>query len=66
MEITQYIIGILTASLLCAGWIVVQMVARKMKTKNLFDHRPTSCSEFGSSCSCGGDVCEDNKMMRKG
>ncbi|MBL7993972.1 hypothetical protein JNM05_01250 [bacterium] len=64
MEITQYIIGMLAASLLCAGWIGVQMIASKMKTKNLFDHRPTSCSEFG--CGSGGDVCEENKMMRKG
>lgn len=45
----QYIIAILSLSLLAAGWVGVQILARKMKTKNHFDNL-NSCGH----CSCGG------------
>jgi hypothetical protein len=47
----EYIIPILFVSFLSAGWVVVQLIARKMKTKNHFDDlNSSSCT----SCSCGG------------
>ena len=46
----QYIIPILFMSALCAGWVLVQLLAKKMKTKNHFDHLNSSCG----SCNCGG------------
>jgi hypothetical protein len=47
----QYIIPILLVSFLSAGWVVVQLIARKMKTKNHFDNLDSSsCGQ----CTCGG------------
>ncbi|MBD80982.1 MAG: hypothetical protein CL840_18840 [Crocinitomicaceae bacterium] len=59
MDYIQYIIPVLALSALCAGWVVVQMIARKMKTKNHFDHLGTGgCT----NCTCGGvEVCENEK-----
>lgn len=45
-----YIISILTLCALCAGWVLVQMLAKKMKTKNHFDHLNSACGH----CTCGG------------
>jgi len=46
-----YIIPILALTALCAGWVVVQLIARKLKTKNHFD-------DLGKgecmTCTCGG------------
>jgi hypothetical protein len=52
----EYIIPILFVALLCAGWVAVQMIAKKMKTKNHFDHLNNACG----NCTCGGaeDACE--------
>jgi len=46
----QHIIPILALAALCAGWVVVQIIARKMKTKNHFDHLNSACGH----CTCGG------------
>jgi hypothetical protein len=47
----QYILPILFLTLLCAGWVVVQIIAKKMKTKNHFDHLGKGeCM----TCTCGG------------
>lgn len=47
----QYIIPILFVSFLTAGWVGVQLIARKMKTKNHFDDLNSStCGQ----CTCGG------------
>ena len=37
-------------SALCAGWVLVQLLAKKMKTKNHFDLLNSACG----ACSCGG------------
>jgi len=41
-------VDILTGALAVAGiaavWILVQLLARRAGTKNLLDHRPSSCS----------------------
>ncbi len=50
----QYILPILFITVLCAGWVVVQIIAKKMKTKNHFDNLNSSCGH----CNCGG--VEDN------
>ncbi len=54
-----YIIPILFVAFLCAGWVVVQIIAKKMKTKNHFDHLNSSCG----NCICGGvgEACENGK-----
>ncbi len=51
----KYIIIILFLAVLCAGWVVVQIIAKKMKTKNHFDHLNSACGH----CTCGGveNVC---------
>jgi len=46
----QYIVPILLIGFLCAGWVVVQIIAKKMKTKNHFDHLNSDCGH----CTCGG------------
>lgn len=65
METAQYITGILMAVALSAGWIAVQILARKTGTKNHFDQPTASCSDFGRSCNCGGDTCINEQSIRK-
>lgn len=45
----QYIIPVLAMSLLCAGWVMVQFLARRIGTKNHFDN-PPRCG----GCTCSG------------
>lgn len=53
-EFITFFIAIIGLALLCAGWVALQYLARKMKTKNHFDDLNSSCG----SCMCGGDgVC---------
>ena len=58
----KYIIPILAVAALCAGWVVVQLLAKKMKTKNHFDN----LSGEGScmNCTCGGveEVCTNENQ----
>ncbi len=57
MEYINYIIPVLVLSVLCAGWVVVQIIARKMKTKNHFD----DLGKGGcANCTCGGLDCEED------
>lgn len=65
MEITQYIIGIFVVTGLTTGWIGVQLLARKMGTKNHFDQPSASCSDFGKSCDCGSGGCGDEKLCER-
>jgi len=52
MDWLTLIIGALAMAALSAGWIGVQFLARKMKTKNHFDDlNGPGCS----SCTCGGE-----------
>lgn len=48
-KLLPHLLAITLLSLLCMGWIGVQMLARKMKTKNHFDDRPGcgTCSGTG-------------------
>ena len=57
----RYIIIILLLGALCAGWVVVQIMAKKMKTKNHFDHLNSACGQ----CTCGGieDVCVNEDAL---
>jgi len=55
MEIMDYILPILGLAAICAGWVIVQLLARKLKTKNHFDDLNSSCG----GCTCDGtDSCE--------
>ena len=54
-DLINIIIPILLTSALAAGWVVVQLIAKKMGTKNHMDNAG-SC---GNGCSCqGGEACE--------
>ena len=46
----DYLIPIVSLAALCAGWVIVQVIAKKMKTKNHFDHLNSACGH----CTCGG------------
>jgi hypothetical protein len=46
----KYLLIILGLGLLSAGWVAVQFLARRMKTKNHFDHLNSACGH----CTCGG------------
>lgn len=48
---TQHFIAILLLAALCAGWVAVQFLARRMQTKNHFDDLDGSTC---GSCNCGG------------
>lgn len=53
-----YLAGIFGLSLLCAGWVALQFLARRQGTKNHFDHLKGGCG----SCNCGGGgVCSNSK-----
>lgn len=56
-ELAAYIIPILALALLSGGWVAVQLLARKMRTKNHIEHAG-SC---GNQCTCMGidDTCEN-------
>lgn len=57
MNYLSYLIPILALAALCAGWVAVQFLARKMKTKNHFDNLDSSTC---GNCTCGGiSECED-------
>jgi len=48
----EYIIPIIALTLLAAGWAAVQLLARKMETKNHIDNAGGCCG------SCAGGTCE--------
>ncbi len=59
MEYLPYIIGVFALAALCAGWVAVQFLAQRMKTKNHFDDLG---SDTCGSCTCGGiGECEDDE-----
>ena len=59
MEYLQYIIPVFVLAAMCAGWVIVQLVARKMKTKNHFDDLHAGDGTC-INCNCGGiERCED-------
>jgi len=56
MELFDYIIPIIAVGALCAGWVVVQLLARRLKTKNHITTLADNCT----TCTCGGDGECDN------
>ena len=52
----NHLLAIIGLGALCAGWIAVQFLARKMRTKNHFDDLNGSCGR----CTCGGVGLECN------
>lgn len=50
MAYLTYLIPVLALAGLCAGWVGVQLLARKLKTKNHIDNSSSTCG----TCSCGG------------
>lgn len=49
----EFAIPVLALTALCAGWVGVQLLAKRLGTKNHID-RPPGCG----NCNCHGGVCE--------
>lgn len=56
----NFILPIFAMTFLGAGWVVVQLIARRMHTKNLLDHRPTPCGGCEDEGACLRE-CDKNK-----
>ncbi|MEK6616408.1 MAG: hypothetical protein AABZ32_09895 [Bacteroidota bacterium] len=48
----EYILPVLAFALLVAGWVVVQLIAKKMGTKNHFDNAGGCCGDCEKKDSC--------------
>ncbi len=59
-EVYQYIIPILVLTMLAMGWMGVQLLAKRMQTKNHIDQ--TSCC---GACE-GKEVCRKNELKKLG
>ncbi len=55
MSFIEYLLPIACLTILCAGWVVVQLIAQKFKTKNHFDSLKSNCHQ----CTCGGGADND-------
>ncbi|MCB0553927.1 MAG: hypothetical protein KDD02_10275 [Phaeodactylibacter sp.] len=54
MQILSYLLPIFALSALAAGWMGLQLLARRLGTKNHIEHGGNGCGQ----CGCGGGVCE--------
>ena len=54
MNLFSHILPVFAIAALCAGWVAVQVLAKRMGTKNHFD----DAGSCGNGCSCGGGICE--------
>ncbi len=65
MEILPYVIAILSFAFLCAGWVAIQLLAKKLGTKNHFDNAKSCCGlcDYDDHEECPNDhACErDNE-----
>ena len=62
-SITVYLISIFVLAILSGGWVAVQLLARKMRTKNHIEHGG-SC---GNGCTCmgtEGEGCERSSFLK--
>ncbi|MFZ2897022.1 MAG: hypothetical protein WA004_00275 [Saprospiraceae bacterium] len=50
----SYLLPILALTFLCAIWMAVQLLARRVGTKNHIDEFKNGCG----GCTCGGGHCE--------
>ncbi|MBI4930530.1 MAG: hypothetical protein HY841_07195 [Bacteroidetes bacterium] len=48
----EYILPVLALALLAAGWVVVQIIAKKMGTKNHFDYGGGCCGDCEKKDTC--------------
>jgi len=51
-EILSYIIPLIGFTLMVAGWMGVQILAKKMKTKNHIDNTSGCCGACENKASC--------------
>lgn len=51
-ELLQYLIPIIAMALLAAGWGAVQLLAKKMKTKNHIDNGGGCCGACSNREAC--------------
>ena len=52
MDLISLFLPVFSLALLCAGWVVVQLLARRMGTKNHIDNAGTGCGQCGCGDSC--------------
>jgi hypothetical protein len=50
----EYLIPVLALTLLVAGWMGMQLLAKKMKVKNHIDHRGGCCGACSGDDDCRG------------
>ena len=60
-EVYQYIIPILVLTMLAMGWMGVQLLAKRMQTKNHIDQTSGCCG----ACE-GKEVCRKNELKKLG
>jgi hypothetical protein len=60
MELATYLIPILVLCALCAGWVGVQLLARKLGTKNHMEHGHAGCGNCTGLCDT--DACKKEKQ----
>lgn len=58
MNLVEVIIPVFALAGLCAGWVLVQLLARRLGTKNHFDRKP-GCGK----CNCFGGHCEREEQQ---
>lgn len=51
-EILTYLIPVFAIAVLTAGWMGVQLLAKKMNTKNHIDHSSSCCGTCDNKDSC--------------
>lgn len=61
MKWFEFLIPVLALSGLCAGWVLVQLLARRLGTKNHLDRQP-GCG----NCHCYNNVCERQVLPAEG
>jgi hypothetical protein len=60
MEFLKYIIPVLAVAGLCAGWVFVQILAKRLGTKNHFDDRSSGCGK----CGCGECAADEKELCQ--
>jgi hypothetical protein len=60
MNIFNHILPVMALAALCAGWVAVQLLARRMGTKNHMDEGSASCGK----CGCGEGECSRSDVRK--
>ncbi|TAK36278.1 MAG: hypothetical protein EPO28_13580 [Saprospiraceae bacterium] len=58
MKYLVQFLPVLALAVLCAGWLALQFLAKKMGTKNHFENGSSSC---GGNCGCGASCTKEKQ-----